>query len=76
MSKKPRAPFMDHFGNTIKLSVKNSSPFSGKQNRTTCNFQKHSSSGVLKKWCSENMQQIYWRPLMPKCDFNKVASQI
>ena len=25
--------------------------------------------------CSENMQQIYRRPSMPKCDFNEVALQ-
>ena len=25
---------------------------------------------------SENMQQIYWRTPMPKCDFNKVAKQL
>ena len=30
--------------------------------------------GVLSKSCSENMQQIYRRAPMPKCDFNKVAS--
>ena len=30
--------------------------------------------GVFKKRCSENMQQIYRRTPMPKCDFNKVAS--
>ena len=29
--------------------------------------------GFLKKRCSENMQQIYRRTPMPKCDFNKVA---
>ena len=23
--------------------------------------------------CSENMQQIFWKTPMPKCDFNKVA---
>ena len=28
------------------------------------------------KRCSENMQQIYSRTLMPKCDFNKVAKQL
>ena len=27
------------------------------------------------KRCSENMQQIYRRTPMPKCDFNKVAKQ-
>ena len=31
---------------------------------------------VLRKRCSENMQQIYRRTTpMPKCDFNKVAKQ-
>ena len=30
---------------------------------------------VLRKWCSENMQQIYRRTHMTKCDFNKVALQ-
>ena len=29
---------------------------------------------VLRKNCSENMQQIYRRTPIPKCDFNKVAS--
>ena len=23
--------------------------------------------------CSENMQQIFWKTPMPKCDFNKVS---
>ena len=36
-------------------------------------IQKQPSKGVLKKRCSENMQQIYRRTPMPKCDFNKVA---
>ena len=38
-------------------------------------FQKQPSRGVLIKRCSENMQQIYRRTSMPKCDFNKVAKQ-
>ena len=29
--------------------------------------------GVLRKRCSEDIQQIYKRTPMPKCDFNKVA---
>ena len=37
------------------------------------NIQKQSSRGVLKKRCSENIQQIYRRTPMSKCDFNKVA---
>ena len=40
-------------------------------------FQKQPSRGVLKKRCFENMQQVYWKTLMPKCDdFNKVALQL
>ena len=35
--------------------------------------QKQPYIGVLTKRCSENMQQIYWRAPIPKCDFNKVA---
>ena len=38
-------------------------------------YQNQPSRGVLKKRCSENMQQIYRRTPMPKCDFNKVALQ-
>ena len=30
----------------------------------------------FRKRCSENMQQIYRRKPMPKCDFNKVALQL
>ena len=30
----------------------------------------------LRKRCSENMQQIYRRTSMPKCDFSKVAKQL
>ena len=33
-------------------------------------------SGVPRKRCSENMQQIYRRTPSPKCDFNKVAMQL
>ena len=38
------------------------------------NEQKQSSRAVLRKKCSENMQQIYRRIPMPKCDFNKAAN--
>ena len=44
--------------------------------RSSENIQKHPSSGVLKKSCSENMHQIYRRTPMPKCYFNKVAMQL
>ena len=36
--------------------------------------QKHPLRVVPMKRCSENMQQIYSRKRMSKCDFNKVAS--
>ena len=38
-------------------------------------FEKQPFRGVLRKRCSENMQQIYRTPI-PKCDFNKVAKQL
>ena len=45
--------------------------------------QKQPSIGVLTKSCSENMQRIYRRTTLPKCDlikarcdFNKVAKQL
>ena len=43
---------------------------------TMLNLQKQPSRGVLKKRCSEKMQQIYSRTPMPKCDFNKVSKQL
>ena len=39
-------------------------------------FQKQPSRSVLSKRRSENMQQIYRRRPMPKCDFNKVQSNL
>ena len=42
---------------------------------TLRNFEKQPSRGVLRKRCSENIQQIYRRTPMPKCDYNKVAKQ-
>ena len=35
--------------------------------------QMQPSRGVLRKRCSENMQEIYRRTPMPTCDFNKIA---
>ena len=32
--------------------------------------------GIFRKRCSENIQQLYKRISMPKCDFNKVAFQL
>ena len=43
---------------------------------STYNCQKQPPEGVLGKRCSENMQQIYRRTPMPKCDFNKVSKQL
>ena len=42
--------------------------------RSRSNCQKQPSKGVLMKGCSNNMQQIYRRTPMPKCDFNKVEN--
>ena len=39
-------------------------------------IEKQPPRGVLRKRCSENMQQIYRRTPMPKSDFNKVAKQL
>ena len=39
-------------------------------------LQKHPSRGVPRKKCSENMQEIYWRTPITKCDFNKAAKQL
>ena len=38
--------------------------------------QKEPLRGVPRKRCSENMQRIYRRTPVPKCDFNKVALQL
>ena len=40
------------------------------------NVQKQPTRGVPRKRRSENMQQIYRRAPMPKCDFNKVEKQL
>ena len=41
-----------------------------------CFVQKQPPRGVQRKRCSEDMQQIYRRTPMPKCDINKVAKQL
>ena len=41
-----------------------------------CLVQKQPPRGVPWKRCSENMQQIYRRTTIPKCDLNKVAEQL
>ena len=39
-------------------------------------FQKQPFRGVLIKRCFENIQQVYRKTPIPKCDFNKVAKQL
>ena len=39
-------------------------------------MQKQPSRGVPMKRCSENMQQIYRRTPLAKCDFDKVAKEL
>ena len=39
-------------------------------------LQKQPPGGVLRKRCSENMQRIFRRTPMPKCDFNKFVKQL
>ena len=41
-----------------------------------CRLQKQPFRGVLGKTYSENIQQIYRRIPMPKCDLNKVAKEL
>ena len=40
------------------------------------NLNEVMSRGVLRKKCSENMQQVYWRTPMPKSDSNTVAGTL
>ena len=41
-----------------------------------CKYHEQPTRGVFLKSCSKNMQQIYSRTLMPKCDFNKIVKQL
>ena len=50
-------------------------PYIGLQYPIFYIVQKQSSRSVLRESYSENMQQIYRRTSMRKCDFNKVAKQ-
>ena len=43
---------------------------------TEINLVRSSHPDVPRNRCSENMQQIYRRTTMQKCDFNKVAKQL
>ena len=55
--------------NVIQTSFPKNKKFS------LCNIHKQPTRSVLKEK-SENMQQIYRKTPMPKCDFNKVALQL
>ena len=55
---------------------KDSIIFSYHWDHSICKYQKQPSRGILRKRCSENMQKIYRRTPMPKCNFNKVALQL
>ena len=63
-----------HFANNQWLWIK--SNFDSQKIKDLCVSegvqQKQSSGGVLRKRCSENMQQIYRRTPMSKCEFNKL----
>ena len=41
--------------------------------RVSFKLQKQPSRGVFKKRCSENMQPIYKKTPIPKCDFKKLT---
>ena len=43
---------------------------------TLVTIQNQPSRGFLRKRCTENMQEIYRRTPIPKCDFNKVTKQL
>ena len=59
----------------MKLKMPQRSYFNYDQPTVTY-IQKKPSRGVLRKRCSENVQQIYWRTPIPKYDFNKVTLQL
>ena len=62
--------------NCVRIYLRKKRKHSGKVRwsiRKTYFYQKQPPRVVLKKSCSENMQQIYRRTPMPKCDFNKIA---
>ena len=60
----------------IKHSIKFFSVSISRHNSIDKWREKQPSRGVLSKRCSKNMQQIYRRTHMPKCDFNKITNQL
>ena len=65
-----RSAFRNIFTIFGKCSVSDARP------STVKHLQKQPSKGVVSKRCYENMQLIYGRKPMLKCDFNKVALQL
>ena len=72
---------MFHFGQVLKrILLFISCSLSSKSVRRFCQnhiaktkFRSSHPEDIAIKSCSENMQQIYRRTPMPKCNFNKVA---
>ena len=62
--------------NKTAIPAQNITENSCNHNRNDTNIQKHPFWVVLRERCSENMQQIYRRTTMPKCDSNKVPKQV
>ena len=44
--------------------------------RKKISIQKQPSRGIPRKRFSKNIQQIYWRTPMTKCDFKQIALQL
>ena len=60
---------------TLFFNYKNSKGYICQYKCQGVYLQNQPSRGVLKKKCSEYIQQIYRRTPMSKCDFNEVAQQ-
>ena len=67
--------FLNHSVSVLARILMQSKPLNISFKQDTV-FQKQPSRGILSKRCSENMQQIFRRIPMLKCDFNKVAKQL
>ena len=61
----------NYFASTV--SNLNLKPNLINKSKKLSDIQKQTSRGVLRKRCTENIQQIYRRNPMGKCDFNKAA---
>ena len=59
-----------------KLNKQSKTDMLIKLTKNLVTIRKQPPVGVLRNRCSENMQQVYKRTPMQKCDFNKVALQL